>query len=57
MTAVVAEPGFGVAFAAGAASVLSPCMAPLAPDYLAVTKDLSGLDDLSPAEKGPERAA
>jgi cytochrome c biogenesis protein CcdA len=57
VTAVVVEPGFGAAFAAGAASVLSLCMAPLAPDYLAVTKDLFGLDDQSPAEKGPERAA
>lgn len=35
MTDVVAEPGWGVAFAAGVASFLSPCVAPLAPGYLA----------------------
>lgn len=35
MTAVVAEPGFGVAFVAGIASFASPCVAPLAPGYLA----------------------
>ncbi len=57
MTAVVVEPGFGVAFAAGAASVLSPCMASPASGYLAVTKDMLGLDDQSPAEEGPEVAA
>jgi cytochrome c-type biogenesis protein len=32
---VVAEPGWGVAFAAGMVSFLSPCVAPLAPGYLA----------------------
>ncbi len=32
---VVPEPGWGVAFAAGMASFLSPCAAPLAPGYLA----------------------
>jgi cytochrome c-type biogenesis protein len=31
----VAEPGWGVAFAAGMVSFLSPCVAPLAPGYLA----------------------
>lgn len=35
MTGVVAEPGWGVAFVAGVASFLSPCVAPLAPGYLA----------------------
>ncbi|MBI2913764.1 MAG: cytochrome c biogenesis protein CcdA [Chloroflexi bacterium] len=35
MTAVVPEPGWGVAFAAGVVSFLSPCVAPLAPGYLA----------------------
>ncbi len=35
MTGVVAEPSWGVAFAAGVASFLSPCVAPLAPGYLA----------------------
>ena len=35
MNAVVAEPGWGVAFAAGMVSFLSPCVAPLAPGYLA----------------------
>ena len=34
MTDVVPEPGWGVAFAAGMASFLSPCVAPLAPGYL-----------------------
>ena len=35
MTGVVAEPGWGVAFVAGVASFASPCVAPLAPGYLA----------------------
>ena len=35
MNTVVAEPGWGVAFAAGMVSFLSPCVAPLAPGYLA----------------------
>jgi len=35
VSAVVAEPGWGVAFAAGMVSFLSPCVAPLAPGYLA----------------------
>lgn len=35
MTDVMPEPGWGVAFAAGVASFLSPCVAPLAPGYLA----------------------
>ena len=35
MTALVPEPGWGVAFAAGVASFLSPCVAPLAPGYVA----------------------
>lgn len=35
MTDVVPEPSWGVAFAAGVASFLSPCVAPLAPGYLA----------------------
>ncbi len=35
MTDVVPEPGWGVAFVAGVASFLSPCVAPLAPGYLA----------------------
>lgn len=35
MNSVVAEPGWGVAFAAGMVSFLSPCVAPLAPGYLA----------------------
>ena len=35
MTVLVPEPGWGVAFAAGVISFLSPCVAPLAPGYLA----------------------
>lgn len=35
MTVMVPEPGWGVAFAAGVVSFLSPCVAPLAPGYLA----------------------
>ena len=35
MTNVVAEPGWGIAFVAGVVSFLSPCVAPLAPGYLA----------------------
>ncbi|OGO09437.1 MAG: hypothetical protein A2Y61_04350 [Chloroflexi bacterium RBG_13_60_13] len=35
MTDVVAEPGWGIAFLAGVVSFLSPCVAPLAPGYLA----------------------
>ena len=35
MSAIVAEPGWAVAFGAGLVSFLSPCVAPLAPGYLA----------------------
>ncbi len=35
MTSIVAEPGLGVAFIAGVASFASPCVAPLAPGYVA----------------------
>jgi cytochrome c-type biogenesis protein len=35
VTSVVAEPGWGIAFAAGVVSFLSPCVAPLAPGFLA----------------------
>lgn len=35
MTGVVPEPGWGIAFTAGMVSFLSPCVAPLAPGFLA----------------------
>ncbi len=45
MTSVVAEPGFGVAFVAGIASFASPCVAPLAPGYLAFMAGTAGQDE------------
>jgi len=45
VSVVVAEPSWGVAFAAGVVSFLSPCVAPLAPGYLAYMAGASALGE------------
>lgn len=51
MTDAVAEPGWAVAFGAGVVSFLSPCVAPLAPGYLAYIAGVSSQGGANPYRK------